>query len=537
MTDAAASGSRTLVAEPLQPALQHVADAPGHLRGEEVVAMMAQHLGDEERVAGGAALQRPRGVHRRAVELLAGRVARELGDRLGLQPGEVDARDVGLTMQVGQQLDQRMLVVELGRAEGRDDRQPQPQVGGDEVAQEQQRRRVGPLDVVQEQDDGTLGLLGVEQPDGRAEEQIALRVAIGLAGRGRVGQPAAQRADEAAKLAAVLVDVALEDRVGGVLDQVRQRLHERLVGHPQVFVAAALQDRGAAGVGGDGQLASQTRLADARLAAEQDHLPAAVAGVCQQRLQARELRRPADERLGPRDLQPRRQRHDRFGQRIPADLGRGIGPAEAARRLDLQLVAVAQLLPDALVDQDLAGAGQRAEAVVAAGLGRGGDAQHAGDRGSAVVGLDPLLELDGAARRGVGVSERDPQRVAVLADVDGRLGHRHHGLQQRQLAPARLRTAREGGGELDRGCAALCGLGLPCPRLRDGPSDARIMTEPGTWEKVRRGMSGGGVHPGSVPEPLAARHPRRADDAASVVLRPRGVTRRRNAVQTRRTVL
>ena len=57
---------------------------------------------------------------------LAGRDAGQLGDRLGAQARQLEARDVGLAVQVGQQLGQRVFVVELGRAERRDQRQAQP---------------------------------------------------------------------------------------------------------------------------------------------------------------------------------------------------------------------------------------------------------------------------------------------------------------------------------------------------------------------------------------------------------------------------
>ena len=412
---------------------------------------MAQHLGHEERVARGAALQRPRGVHRRAVELLAGRVTGQLGDRLGLQPGEVDARDVGLAMQVGQQLDQRMLVVELGRAERRDDRQPQPQVGGDEVAQEQQRRRVGPLDVVQEQDHRALGLLGVEQPDGRAEEQVALGVAVGRgAARARraAGGSARRRGGRARRRA----------RRRGAPGPRRRRAR------PDATAPRRTADRASAGPrrsdpagpwrrGHGRRRPARAPAATCRCPAHRRagspggrrgrRAPAAAPGA----------RAPAPGRRTPRAARPPAARAaarparaaDPSGSRPRHRARRG---GAAPRSADSSLSRSCSQTPSSTRIWPAPASAQRRSS--RPGSHRGGDAQHAGDRGRAVVGLDPLLELDGAERRGAGVGERDPQRVAVLAHVGGGVGHGHHGLQQRELAPARLRTAREGGGELDR---------------------------------------------------------------------------------------
>ena len=96
-----------------------------------------------------------------------------------------------------------------------------------------------------------------------------------------------------------------------------------------------------------------------------------------------------------------------------------VGPLRARKDpAEVEAGRAVQALPHLGVDEDLAGAGQGAQAV--AGVGRAeSDPQRSGRLGRPVVGLDALLHVDraggGLGRRG----EVDPQRVAVAAGLRG----------------------------------------------------------------------------------------------------------------------
>ena len=126
------------------------------------------------------------------------------------------------------------------------------------VAQQVQRVGIGPVEVVEHEQDGPLRRRLLEQCSDRLERAIAL--ARGVAGRGRL----AERGQQAGQRAVAEPALALDRRQPG--EVALERLDPRLVGEQALLVAAPEQHRRALAVHAPGELAEQGRLADPRLA-------------------------------------------------------------------------------------------------------------------------------------------------------------------------------------------------------------------------------------------------------------------------------
>ncbi len=217
-------------------------------RGRDVALAGGQHLGEEERVAG-----------RAPVELL-GVEAVGLGqrrDRLGRQPWQLAALDPPRRGQLAEHDPQRVAQLELVVAVGRDDE------GGLRVhlardeAQDVERRRVGPVQVLEHEDRGRAAPQLVEQ-----------------GGRDLVGPRGARR--DLGELA--------PDLLGDVEQRAeRARREQRVARPPQDARRAPMLV---------GEEAHERRLAGARLARDERQAPArAVAHGVEHRLQRVELGR------------------------------------------------------------------------------------------------------------------------------------------------------------------------------------------------------------------------------------------------------
>ena len=110
---------------------------------------------------------------------------------------------------------------------------------------------------------------------------------------GQAGRKLGQQLDQVARTRAQL-DAQLVDRAGR--DVGAKRLGERLGGRGQAVVAAAVQHHALARAGVPGDLSRQPRLADARLAADQDAAAASRDRVGPRRAQPGELLLAARER-------------------------------------------------------------------------------------------------------------------------------------------------------------------------------------------------------------------------------------------------
>ena len=183
------------------PARGDLAHALRHARVLEVAAVPHDLL-DEERVALGLAVQRGHEVGRR----LAAEGGDELGDLAAREPVERDVGEHRVAPQRGDQLRERVAVVDLGVAVGAEEHRAPRLRRPDQMAQHLQRRAVGPLQVVEHEQQrragGDLGQQrgeGVEQPlaldarvrlDRRAARRACRARAAAPRGRPRAGRAA-----------------------------------------------------------------------------------------------------------------------------------------------------------------------------------------------------------------------------------------------------------------------------------------------------------------------------------------------------------
>ena len=137
-------------------------------------------LADQEGVAAGQLAHRGRQARQLGAGLAAGGAAGQLADLGRGEALKPQPHDVLGAAQVGERLGQRARHLGLGVAEGRD--QQQPRLGGRarQVAQQQQRRGVGPVDILEQQQQRPLPAgLGQQRGDRRVQA-VALGVGVGV---------------------------------------------------------------------------------------------------------------------------------------------------------------------------------------------------------------------------------------------------------------------------------------------------------------------------------------------------------------------
>ena len=266
------------VAEPREADADGVAHALRHLRRPDL-GQPAEDLLDEERVAAGA------GVDAGGDVVGAEQRAGECGDVVLVEPAQPDAVERAVALEVGERAGERAVAAEFGVPVGADDRERPGARRPEHEAREQQRAAIGPVEVVDHQQQrravGERGVDGVEQA---------------VAGAGFTGR-------------------AGLERVGG--PGLAQRLRERLERRERLLRAAAEQDGGAVGERRGGELVGEPGLADAGLAGQQ-HQPAVAVHLHAgpRRAQAVELGAAADERGRVGALERAGRRH-RGGRRVP----------------------------------------------------------------------------------------------------------------------------------------------------------------------------------------------------------------------------
>ena len=341
---------------------------------------MPHDLLDEERVAlrlaveRGDELRRPRlGAERRD----------ELGDLAGREAVERHLGEHAVAPQRRDQLRQRVAVVDLGVAVGAEEHRAPRLRRPHQVAHQLQRRAVGPLQVVEhEQQRGAGGDLGQQRGQG-VEQPLALDPGLGLdRGPPRGRSELRQQRREVGRARAEPLRRAGQR---GAARPAAQHLEHRLVGAGARLVEAPEQDDRAVAMDRARELGGQARLADPRLAGEQDEAPLVLGGRVPRRVQGAERLLAADEGM------PRRRRPERGGQRTGREVDR-------RRRLGRRAVAAQQ--PG--VERHHRGAGRRAELV----------AQH----------LAQLVErpqcLGGVARRLVDLHQQPVGRLAERRQPD-----------------------------------------------------------------------------------------------------------------------
>ncbi len=213
------------------------------------------------------------------------------------QRAELEAGDVRPPRQTGHDVGEQGRATGLGVAVGGQHEHARGGVGAQQVAQQQQRQVVGPVQVVEHQQHGHRLAGGLQQRGGGLEraQPLDLRLCGSRLGdaAGQAGRELGQQLDQVACTRAQL-DAQLVDRARG--DVGAKRLCERLCSRGQAVVAAAIEHHALARACVRGDLGRQARLADARLAADQDAAAAPGDRVGPRRVQLGELLLAARER-------------------------------------------------------------------------------------------------------------------------------------------------------------------------------------------------------------------------------------------------
>ena len=220
----------------------------------------------EERVAVGPTRD---GLDEGRSQLVAGDHADHLDQLIALEPGQVDPFDPRLAFGLGQPAGQRMAAVQLVAAEGGDDEQPLVARRSGEEGQQVARRAVGPVRVLDDEQDRVGVAETAEEPEDALEDPDLEPVGLAGRDRARVGH-ARELGNEPGELG--------QAGPGGRCDALRldlagqgaQRLDDRAERQPLVADRhrAALEDEPAALAQPPGELGHEAALADARLATD-----------------------------------------------------------------------------------------------------------------------------------------------------------------------------------------------------------------------------------------------------------------------------
>ena len=301
-----------------EPLADHLADAlgaaePGE-RAREPTAVAGEHRGlqleqrppqlrHKERVAAGELPQRAAEVRQLRAEIGAGGARHELGDLRRAQAAEPQADDALGAPQVRERRGQGLRDVRLRVAERRHQHGTRLADPAGEVAQEQERRRVGPVGVLHDEHDGRAAADGGQQIGQRAVQAVALRVGVGRHGRRQLPDPEGQVGHEPRKLPAAGTEIGPQRLGVRGAHELVERLDERPVRTPDDRVAGAVEDERAALCGLVRELPHEAALPGARLARHEHEARRVAVLAWQQRAQHRELARAAGEREGRREAE------------------------------------------------------------------------------------------------------------------------------------------------------------------------------------------------------------------------------------------
>ena len=285
---------------------------------------MDEHFAHKERVAVGLAIQRVGKPHRGVVEAVTGSGLHECHDSRVVQPGEFDTRHAVLSAERSQGFEERMRARQLTIPIGPQHQHAHRLLGRDHVTQQLQARLVGPLQVIQYEDDRLMLRRHGQQSNDRGEEQVTLGVSIGRLRRPEPRQPARQRRDQPDQFRPVRVDVGDELVFGGVGDVMAERFGEELVRRGEILLAMPEQHARPGVEASAGRLGHQRGLAQTGLTRDEEHLASFAAGDALERIRhRRRLGFSTDDTRCGAHAQTARQRHGiRRGpaERFPAHL-------------------------------------------------------------------------------------------------------------------------------------------------------------------------------------------------------------------------
>ena len=267
-----------------------------------------------------------------------------------------------VAMEPGGRLCQRIVGSEIGLPVGTHDQQAGADEVGRDVAEEQQRCRVRPVEVVEDDHRRALRRHRGQQPHHGRHERVlvAERPRFGA----RAGRSLLQRREQPGELADARVVEIGDGRVVGVLDVVVERLDPRQIGDGELLVAAPVQDQ-RAGLGGfAGEGAREPGLAETGFAGHEHDGALALPDSLEAVVQHLQLGDPTDERrrVGDREAALQRERaHARFGDPVDAQGRDRLGKALELQVADLDedVGATRDEHPEHGVGQDLSAPGPR----------------------------------------------------------------------------------------------------------------------------------------------------------------------------------
>ena len=413
---------------------------------------VAQHLGDEERIAVGLGREPLRELDAGFLERIPARGFEERAHPGLVEAVQRDALGAGGAVQIGERARQGMAPVDIGVAVRHEHEDVRVRIEvADDMSQQVHAARVGPVRVVEQHDDRLRHRAALEHVDDRVEQQQPFGVRIGRGGRRRVRCAASHLGDETGQLTPVVRDVFDDHVVGRRGHDRTEELGPRRVGCGDVLVAAAQHDERAFFVRLPRELRGQPGLADTRFTGQENgggavHLRALprvgeskplvvarrerqLAGLAPQR---RGQRRRRADRRGPGHF----ERDDRVGKTLQLDLADeheaelGVAAGESAHE-----IVAEDLAPVGGVAQS--GGGDDRRAVTVAVLPRD------------VTRADPDAHLEAAVVAPLPVGAVDPS-LDLVGGVDG-LGGRTERREDAVAEPLDHRPALLG----DRGAEDL----------------------------------------------------------------------------------
>jgi hypothetical protein len=236
---------------------------------------VAEHLLDEEGVAFGFGEDEGDQLRRR---LAAGAALEELRDALFVHPGKDDLVGQALAQQLGEDRGQRAARPELGVSVGPDRKQWDFGHALRQVLHQQQRRLVGPVEVLEYEQDGVAPRVPADEFGDAVQQVAALLLGGERYGLGDVGVARTQLGHQLGDLRRVLTE-RLAQRLGReVARRLLEVLDGREVGRRTLLVdAVAGEHVHAEAPRLVGRLLHQARLPDAGLSADQDQRAGTVA--------------------------------------------------------------------------------------------------------------------------------------------------------------------------------------------------------------------------------------------------------------------
>ncbi len=280
-------------------ALEELGQAPGQLTRDDLVALAGpQHLGDEEGVA---PRDRPQRLDLGAVEVTAlGHPGDEVRDLLGGEPAEGDL-DVAHVVAVAIGEDARHLGVGPGvpGAQGEHDHQARGRGLAHHPVEQVEAGAVGPVQVVEDEEDGVATAQCLEPRAGGFEEPPPGRLWVGQGCVDGRREPTGEAGQDPTQFAADRAEQFDELIAGAVVDEVAERLGEGLVGRGDALVTASVEDDRPLVAGLEGQASQEGRLARAGLAGDDADPAPAGEGVRPRRAKSGELVAASHELVGP----------------------------------------------------------------------------------------------------------------------------------------------------------------------------------------------------------------------------------------------